>query len=132
MWPRLRWRARAERVGIDPPRPVQLRPIQLHATLSFAPGDDGPDPDNVARARAEHATAKPVDVRPEDSPAAGRFIDRPTPPLPTGLHGCPRCAGLRDTVQQLRDERAALRRQLARYELAATRDQQLRPSEQPP
>jgi len=47
------------------------------------------------------------------------------PPPKTGWHGCPNCAGLRETVRLLREERGELRGRLARHELAAAREQQL-------
>jgi hypothetical protein len=68
----------------------------------------------------------------EDHPKAGLW-ERPltTAPVQVERH-CPGCTGLTRTVRQLQDERRQLRAQLARHELAATRGQRLRPSEQLP
>lgn len=71
--PHFRWPLRGVRV--------------VDAPVLLQPGDDGPDPDNAARNRAElarHAAAKPVDVQPQDSPMAGRF-ESPRGVVPAAL-----------------------------------------------
>ena len=97
-------------------------PAGAQSPIVLTAADAGPPQDNAARAaRAMHAPAEPVHVRPEDSPQAGRYIDRPTPPpLPAEPPECPSCAGLQRTIRLLEDERAQLRKQLARAQLRGT------------
>lgn len=125
----LRRPVRAELVDERLPAPQMDPHWGGTAPGGLAPADDGPDPDNAARAVA--AAAKP-ERRPEDHPNAGRHerlaarIPATPAPLPVA-DGCPGCAGRDRVIRELHGERAQLRGKLARHELAATREQQLRP-----
>ena len=106
-------------------------PVGAGSATVHRPVDDGPDPDRAEVAR--RAAAKPVGVRPEESPQAGQYERRVPVPQPSGIAAdCPGCAGRDRVIRQLEAERAQLRKQLAPHELAATREQQLQPSEQLP
>lgn len=71
------------------------------------------------------------DGTPTPQPPAEHRLDvltgRPHRPL-----ACTGCTGLQQTVQALQNERRDLRAQLARHELAAIREQRLKPSQQLP
>lgn len=116
-----------------------MRRPQNPPATGLRPGDDGPDPDNAARAaRAMHAAARVADVHPEDSPP-GRPIRavprdahgaaRPKPPV-VAADGCPGCAGRERVIRELEAERAQLRKRVAQRELGAPRSQWLGRPEQ--